>query len=230
MKQADHDFHIGCVIMASGASRRFGGGKNKLLELLGEREVILHTAENVKAAGLFPVIVTRSEEVAELVKRNGYECVLHHDPEKSATIRQGLEFLSGSRDAGCLFIPGDQPLIRPDSIRRMMEAFRKSIKKDQETKESGGSIVRLSIKGEGKSPVLFPSSVFPKLLALKGNDGGSALLKAEREEDLPPVLLVEAEEEAELWDCDTLSDLQRIRNFYTLNRISDCSFPGFSIK
>ena len=42
---------IACIIMASGLSERYG--KNKLLEKLGGREVILHTADSLAGAGQY---------------------------------------------------------------------------------------------------------------------------------------------------------------------------------
>ncbi len=249
---------IGCVLMASGASRRFGGGKNKLLEVLGTKPLILHTAESCRAAGLSPVIVTRSEEIRRLAEENGYDCVLHDDPEKSATIRHGLGSLlqrSGSGSSaslsGCLFVPGDQPLIRPESIRRMMRVFYTAANKNkapygkaeneakafestgkQSLEESPAAcpddqtgsapIVRLSWKGVGKSPVLFPKSLFPALMSLKGDQGGSTILKQtalQTEFEAEPkhaeqVVLVEAETECELWDADTPEALERIYEAY----------------
>lgn len=36
--------------------------------------------------------------------------------------------------------------------------------------------MRLALNGEPASPVLFPASLFPDLMGLKGKDGGSSLL------------------------------------------------------
>ena len=49
---------IACIIMASGLSERYG--RNKLLEKLDGREVILHTAGSLKDAGFEPLTVTRN--------------------------------------------------------------------------------------------------------------------------------------------------------------------------
>jgi len=253
---------IGCVIMASGASRRFGGGRNKLLEELDGKPLILHTAAACSRAGLSPVIVTRSEVIRRLAEENGYDCVIHADPEKSATIRHGLEHLlqetdirPGASFSGCLFIPGDQPLVRPESIRRMISAFYADAgekatlnckeKDDPEAFDStrkhgidewkapgpeygSGSapVVRLSWMGISKSPVLFPRHLFPALMSLKGDQGGSAVLKGlpvqpeckDESETAERILLVEAGEEQELWDADTPIALEKIREAYGRQR------------
>ena len=58
---------IGCIIMASGLSERYG--RNKLLEKLDGREIILHAAACLMAAGLSPLAVTRSAEVKALLEK-----------------------------------------------------------------------------------------------------------------------------------------------------------------
>ena len=111
---------IGCIIMASGLSVRYG--KNKLLEKLGDREVILHTAGNLIAAGFAPLTVTRSVEVKALMEKEGLACALHDGPKRSDTMHVGLQNLDPDL-SGYLFMPGDQPLVRPDSLRRMTAVF-----------------------------------------------------------------------------------------------------------
>ena len=58
---------IGCILMASGLSQRYG--KNKLLELLDDREIILHTADRFIEAGLQPLTVTRSPDIKVLLRQ-----------------------------------------------------------------------------------------------------------------------------------------------------------------
>ena len=135
---------IGCIIMASGLSERYG--KNKLLEKLDGREIILHTAGNLAAAGLGPLVVTRSSEVKALMDREGICCVLHDGPKKSDTIHAGLEHLDPDK-AGYLFMPADQPLVRPESLKKMEEQFLRCPER----------AVRLSFGGTAGSPVLFPA-------------------------------------------------------------------------
>ena len=136
---------IGCIIMASGLSERYG--RNKLLEKLDGREIILHAAACLTAAGLSPLAVTRSAEVKALLDREGICCILHDRPKKSDTIHAGLEHLGPDR-AGWLFLPGDQPLVRPASVRRMAEEFLKH----------PARAVRLGFGETAGSPVLFPAA------------------------------------------------------------------------
>ncbi len=195
MPEKEHK--IGCVIMASGLSERYG--KNKLLEKLDGREVILHTAGNLAAAGFRPLVVTRSEKVKELADREGIDCVLHDGPKKSDTIHAGLAHLDPDL-AGYLFMPGDQPLVKPESLRKMAEQILR--RPDR--------AVRLSFEGTAGSPVLFPVFCREKLMAYTGDRGGMEVLKAER----IPCDSVEAECPWELWDVDTPENLESNRKAY----------------
>lgn len=188
---------IGCILMASGLSERYG--RNKLLEPMDGREIILHTAGNLQAAGFTPLAVTRSEEIRELMAREGIACVLHDRPKKSDTIHIGLENLARGR-AGFLFMPGDQPLVRPASLRKMAEQFSRCPER----------AIRLGFGGTPGSPVLFPAFCRDKLMAYTGDRGGMEVLKAER----IPCDIVQAEEETELWDADTPESMEKIREAY----------------
>ena len=64
---------IGCVVMASGMSRRYG--KDKLLEVLGDREVVLHTAGHLAEAGFAPGDLNPAEGSYVVVETaRGQEC------------------------------------------------------------------------------------------------------------------------------------------------------------
>ena len=191
------NLRIGCILMASGLSERYG--RNKLLEKLDGREILLHTAGNLQAAGFRPLAVTRSKEVQALAERAGIDCVLHDGPKKSDTIHAGLSRLEPDL-AGYLFMPGDQPLVRPESLRRMAEQF------------SGcpEQAVRLGFDGTAGSPVLFPAFCREKLMAYTGDRGGIEVLKAER----IPCSLTEAAFAWELWDADTPEHMEKIREAY----------------
>lgn len=189
---------IGCILMASGHSARYG--KNKLLEKLDGREIILHTAGSLTAAGFSPLAVTRSAEIKELMDREGIACVLHDGPKKSDTMHTGV--LHTDPDAaGYLFMPGDQPLVRPASLRRLAEQFFRCPER----------AVRLGFGEKPGSPVLFPASCREDLLAYEGDRGGMEVIRRKQ----IPCDLVQAEKAWELWDADTPEEMERIREAYT---------------
>ena len=188
---------IGCVLMASGLSERYG--KNKLLEKLDDRELILHTAASLSDAGLKPLAVTRSPEVKALLDREGIACVLHDGPLKSDTIHRGLENLPPDL-TGYLFMPADQPLVRPASLQKMAAQFFSHPER----------AVRLCFDQTQGSPVIFPAACREALMNYTGDRGGMEVL---RERQIP-CDGVQAEAAWELWDADTPEEMERIREVW----------------
>ena len=153
----------GCVIMASGLGNRFGG--NKLMaDFLGKPLInrILDATD-----GLFAkrIVVTRHESVADLCKERGIQAVYHNLPHRSDTVRLGLEAI-GDTDR-CMFCPGDQPLLKKDTIASLLLC---SI-------NHPGTIWRPCSDSAPGSPVVFPKWTFPELLSLPKGTGGGFVVK-----------------------------------------------------
>ena len=79
----------GCVMMASGLGRRFGGSK-LMVPFLGKP--LLYWALSA-TEGLFSrrVVVTRNREAAAFCAALGVETVVHDEPGRNDTVRLGLE-------------------------------------------------------------------------------------------------------------------------------------------
>ncbi|MBP3634583.1 MAG: nucleotidyltransferase family protein [Oscillospiraceae bacterium] len=179
--------NTGCVIMASGLGKRFGG--NKLMESLRGKPMIAWALE--AAEGVFQkiVVVTRHESVKAWCDAQGIQTVLHDLPYRSDTVRLGLQAL-GDVDS-CLFLPGDQPFVTKDSLYAMALAAK-----------AHDAIWQLG----GAAPVLFPKWTFPELLTLPEGKGGGVLVKKYETfvKSLPPAL------PWELQDVDTKEDLAQL--------------------
>ena len=186
---------IGCIVMASGHSRRYG--KNKLLETIDGMPMAARAWKCVKGTESDTVVVTRFPEIARLAQKEGFACLQHADPLQSGTIRLGLAYGIERGWEGCLFLSGDQPLVTMESIRRLCTCFGAAPDK----------VHRLSWDGKQQKPVLFPARFFPALQALKGDVGGSAVLRGLETE------AVEAGYAWELWDVDEPADLDRIQAY-----------------
>ena len=127
---------VGCVIMASGLSTRFGS--NKLLTPFGPgREPMLRRAFAATDTPLLAsrVVVARSPEVETLCREASVPCLLHALPGRNDTVRLGLEALLAERPdlAGCMFLPGDQPLLRRESVESLLRAFAEHLQTQKET-------------------------------------------------------------------------------------------------
>lgn len=209
---------IGAVILASGDSRRFASGQKLLADLHGRPLV-----EYVFKTALTPwidarIAVTRWQEVRNICRALEIPCLFHDKPLLSDTIRLGLsylagiseqtfsenaqrtssenmQFLSNAPDA-CIFLQGDQPLLRSESIKALVLAFRQ----DQRF------CYRLSYGNTAGSPILFPKRFFPELLCLPPDCGGGYVIR--KYPDL--VKTVEAQHPAELLDADTEEALHQL--------------------
>ena len=210
---------VGCVLMASGLSTRFGS--NKLLAPFGpEGEPLLCRAltatDTPKLAAR--VVVTRSPEVQALCTERGAPCLLHALPGRNDTVRLGLEALLEQCPglAGCMFLPGDQPLLQRYTIESMVGIFGWHAKTDAERgrtqKETERAIFRLGHRFKHDpnpllgSPVLFGRAHFKALRALPEGKGGSVLLKQYPE----CVHVVYIGDRNELRDADTPEALREL--------------------
>ncbi len=185
---------IGCIILAAGKSTRFGG--NKLLAPLEGIPLLAHTLQAIPSSLFSQVLaVVSNQEVAHLCWSYGVEVCYYEGGPQSQSIRMGLQALS-SVD-GCLFVMGDQPLCRADSIGQLVASFQAQPQ----------AIHRLAYKGQPSSPTLFPRHLFPALMQLTGEQGGMAAVGD------TPVCYVEAGGSYELWDADTPERLSKIQQF-----------------
>lgn len=180
----------GCIIMASGLGTRFGS--NKLMASLDGKPLIAHV---IKACdGLFAkrVVVTRHEDVAKLCRSLGVEAILHNEPLRSDTVRLGMQAMDGCDTV--TFIQADQPLISANALAALLRGA-----------EAHPELIwRVGFQGAPGAPVLFPSWAFDELRTLPPGKGGGFVAKAHARR----VRCVEAASEWELFDVDTVQDLE----------------------
>lgn len=71
------------------------------------------------------IVVTRSEEVQALCRAQGVPVLLHSLPGRNDTVRLGLSALLEQLPelSGCMFLPGDQPLLRRETVEAMTALF-----------------------------------------------------------------------------------------------------------
>ena len=94
---------------------------------------------------------------------------------------------------GILFGVCDQPWLTPESVNALLEAF-----------QSHPDRIYSLCYGERRgNPALFPSALFPELLALTGDTGGGQVIRRHKE----LLHLVSATHPRELFDIDRPEDL-----------------------
>lgn len=184
--------NTGCVIMASGMGKRFGG--NKLMADFGGQPMIMRTIRATEGIFARRVVVTRHEDVADICKEAGVEVVLHDLPHRSDTVRLGLEALGMVK--GCMFCPGDQPLLKQETVAALALAG----------VNDGNAIWRAAFGDEQGSPVLFPPWAYEALLNLPEGKGGGYVIRQYPEK----VRMIQVMDAGEIMDADTNEDLNAL--------------------
>lgn len=182
--------------MASGYSRRMG--KNKLCESLCGKPVVQWVIDSAIKTGVKDIcLVYREPCVSDIAESSGINTL--YNPwsflGQSACLRVAAESLLPAKTI--LFIPGDQPLITPESLMRIMDRFRKN----------APDIVCASWCGNRAMPALFSGALTRQLMTLEGDMGGRPLITS----GLYRLEYQELSFEEEQWDIDTEEDMKKIR-------------------
>ena len=182
----------GCVMMASGLGRRFGGSK-LMVPFLGKP--LLYWALSA-TDGLFSrrVVVTRSQEAAAFCAALGVETVVHDYPGRNDTVRLGLEAVGNVNQ--CLFCPADQPLLSRQTVESLLLCGQ----------NSRGRIWRPCFQGTPGAPILFSWDYFDELKHLPQGKGGGVVAAGHGES----VRTLPVADKRELWDVDTPENLTEL--------------------
>jgi molybdenum cofactor cytidylyltransferase len=187
------------LILAGGAGRRFGGGGAgaKLLADLGGAPVIRRVAERVLAAGFAEVVVVTGAGGAGLrAALAGMDLRILNAPDwaegMAASLRAGITALTPQAGGVCIFL-GDMPLVPAALSGALVEEARCS-----------GYAARPRCEGKPGHPAAFTRAAFPDLMALQGDQGAAALLKAHPER----VAYCDTTDRGVLLDVDTPADLE----------------------
>ncbi len=193
---------IGCVVMASGEGKRFGGGK---LFAPFRGMPLSEYALKLAGCGAFSkaVAVTRNPDFEALCKKNGVDCILHNLPDRSDTVRIGVRAVADT--GGCCFMPADQPLLSEESVRALAADF----------SEHPDCICRLASSEGAGAPVIFPRSMYAELENLPKGFGGGYLIKKYMKKSSGRVREIPVRNGYELYDADTRDDLERLLNIST---------------
>lgn len=188
---------IAAVVLAAGTSSRLGTPK-QLLEYRG-RPVLAVVAGTLLQSPVDRVVVVlghRSGEVAGALEGLPVKMVINsfYAAGQASSLKAGLEALEGPVD-GVLFALGDQPLVKPGTVRLLVERFR----------ETGG-IAAPFYQGRRGNPVLFHRRFFPAIRSLEGDVGAREVIAAHPES----LHRVDVDDPGVLLDIDTWEDYRRM--------------------
>lgn len=193
---------VSAVVLAAGRSARMG--KAKQLLRVGGRAMLARTLENVRASGVNEVVLVLGFS-AEGIRRelppallSGVCVVVNADYESgmASSLRVGLVAVGSAMNAA-LIVLADQPFVRPETMRRILEQYR----------ESGAKIVVPFCEGRRGNPVLLDRTVFDEAMALEGDVGCRAIF-ADHEDEM---VRVDVEDAGILADIDSREDYERLR-------------------
>ena len=192
---------VDAILMASGFSRRFGGG-DKLLHPFKGRPLASHALELACGMAEFErvIFVAASDEVARLAAGTRAVVVRNVSPDRG--MRESVRLGVGESRARyyCLF-PCDQPLLDADTVRVILARARP------------GAIVEPVAGGTRRSPSLFASEFRGDLLTIP--PGGNGRLIKERNRDaIVPVAF---------GDVKIFSDIDTLDELNELEGVSSCT-------
>jgi CTP:molybdopterin cytidylyltransferase MocA len=178
---------VAAVILAAGASTRFGAPK--AAQRIGSRSLVEIVVDTATAAGLSPVVVVaptslRVPENAEIVRNDA--------PERgmSRSLRMGIDAVPPDAEAAVVLL-ADQPTVDVEHLRTL-DGWR-----------GGTPVVATSSDGVLGPPVLIERDGFGLLEGIDGDAGLRDLLRAD------PSLVTQVKHAA-VPDVDTPADLERI--------------------
>ena len=191
---------IAAIILAAGQASRFraaageAGPATKLVAQLDGKPLVRHVAEAALASRAAPVIVVTGH-AKEVVRAalEGLPLTFTHNRAYASglasSLQQGLASAPPDCD-GALVMLGDMPLVSPQIIAQLIDAF--------ERNPSTKAVAPVR-EGQRGNPVLLSRALFPAVAALSGDVGARALLAAAQGE----IIEVAVASRAVTFDVDT---------------------------
>jgi molybdenum cofactor cytidylyltransferase len=185
------------IVLAAGPGRRFGpAGGHKLLQPLGELSVLAATLRHALETGWPVAVVTTpalAPQAAPWVATRDLVVLPEADAARgvSHSIVAGVAAHAGA--PGWLLLPGDMPLIRPETIVAVGRALEHH------------PVSFAQHRGRRGHPVGFAAELYSELMTLSGDEGARRLVARY------PSAAVEVDDPGVRIDVDTEADLAAAR-------------------
>jgi len=167
----------GVVILAAGESARMGEPK-QLLAYRG-KTLLRHTIDTALSLDGAAVVVVLGAHAAQIrAQLDDQRVLVAENPDwrngMGGSLRTGLSALLAARPdvSAAIFLLCDQPLFSSDALGNLIATHERT----------GSAIVASEYGGALGVPALFARSMFPELLALKGDVGARQIIRAHRDQ------------------------------------------------
>jgi molybdenum cofactor cytidylyltransferase len=164
-----HESALHALILAAGASRRFGSPK-QLARIAGRPmlHAVLSRAVEVAGHSVTVVLGAHAAELAPLLSHSPASIAINRDWElgMSSSIRAGLARIPGTADAVMILLV-DQPSVTTEDLRRLVGAWRRQ----------PDYIAAAQYGTTTGAPAIFPHWCFRELTELRGDRGAGALIQ-----------------------------------------------------
>ena len=188
---------IFAIILAAGESKRMGFPK-MLLNFNGITmlETVINNVKRSEVEHVFVVLGAWAEKLKGIAEKCGVSYCINNSYIEGmlSSVKCGIQTLP-SHFRAVLVFPGDQPLIKPESINKVLDAF----------KDSGRGIVIPVCKKRRGHPILIDGKYRSEILNLN-DSGGLRSLVTFFPDDL---LEVEVDDEGILKDFDNFDNYIR---------------------
>lgn len=205
--------NIGAVILAAGLSTRMQ--QFKPLLPFAEGTVIEQAIHSILSCGIKQLTVVtgfHSAEVVQVVGKLHVACIVNANYHQGmfSSVMAGLQSCDESTEA-ILLLPGDMPLVKRHTIRRVIRAYDKS----------GADVVYPVFEGQRGHPPLISRRCFPAIL----QGGPTDTLRTILSRFEPAAAEVEVMDAGIVTDVDTPADYQDAIRRYALRHcptVSEC--------
>ena len=184
-------------------SKRFG--QPKQLARLGNKPLLEWVVDSALASRLDKIVLVLGHAHQFILQ--ALEAKVNHPRLQTAINNRYREGQGGSLHAGLsniqeeydsvMFILGDQPLLRPDTIDLLLERYRQSAK----------SICVPVYHGKRGNPTIFSQTMYDNLKAIQGDIGAREVIRANQEH----ILYVELDDPSCFTDIDSPQDLENLQ-------------------
>lgn len=181
------------ILLAAGASRRFGA--NKLTQTLPNGlPIAVQACLNLKAVceQVLVVVCPDSDILQRQLSPLGVDVIICQDASQGMGASLAYAIRSRPKAYAWLVALADMPGIRPATMRRVIDAL-----------TGGERLVAPQFDGRRGHPVGFSADFRDELMALHGDSGAKSVLQSHAE----ALRLLDCDDPGILWDIDQPEDL-----------------------